>query len=457
MLFNSIVFLLFFLVAYQVFWLLRGAARRYWLLATSLFFYGWWDWRFLIHFVAITVISYGVARLLSRRKSRGVLWIGIGLNLANLVFFKYTNSVLLILANDLGVSQALVVKEKLSLILPLAISFYTFQITAFLVDVYRGEVEDVGLVDFLVFILFFPQLIAGPIMRHHDFLNQLNNPRLDERSLPDGLFLIMMGLAKKVLVADGIASIIDPVWAKPAMYGGPVTTLATVGFTLQVFCDFSGYTDMARGMARLLGYEIPENFFAPYLAGSFADLWKRWHVTLSTWLRDYLYIPLGGSRVSSARLNVNIMIVMCLGGLWHGNNYTFFLWGFLHGVLLVVEKTLGLERPSQRPVVHILRVIVVYFWFVVGGVFFRARDLSSVTEVFRSLGRLGPTELTELPTLIQLICAGWAFMLLQKYQTAVLAFLARTQRLMLPGTALVLFFLLVRIERASGEFIYFQF
>lgn len=457
MLFNSIAFLLFFLVVYQGFWALKGAARRYWLLLASLFFYGWWDWRFLVHFVAITLVSHGFAWLLARRRNRVLLWLGIGLNLANLVFFKYTNSVLLILANDVGLPGALVVKERLSLVLPLAISFYTFQITAFIVDVYRGEVERVDLADFLVFILFFPQLIAGPIMRHHDFLDQLNNPQLNERSLPDGLSLLMLGLVKKVLVADGIAAIIDPVWSKPSAYGGLETTLATVGFTIQVYCDFSGYTDMARGMARLLGYEIPENFFAPYFAGSFADLWKRWHVTLSTWLRDYLYIPLGGSRVSPARLNVNIMIVMCLGGLWHGNNYTFFLWGFLHGVLLVVEKLLGLEQPSRRTAIHVVRVAIVYLGFVIGAVFFRSRDLSTALEVFASLGRTGSSELKDLPALLELIGAGWILMLVQLHMRRCLEFMARTQRFMLPGAALVLFFLLVRIERASGEFIYFQF
>ncbi len=456
MLFNSVSFLVFFVFVLVVFWRLQGRNRKFFLLASSLFFYGWWDWRFLFHFVGITLVSYVFVRLLLGRRSRALLTCAVGLNLANLIFFKYTNSVLLIVADQFGLSGALVVKERLSIVLPLAISFYTFQIVAFLVDVYRGQVRDASVWDFLVFILFFPQLIAGPIMRHSDFMDQLDRPTVDENSAPEGMFLLGLGLAKKVIIADGIAAIIDPVWVSPREYSASANVLAALGFTVQVFCDFSGYTDMARGMARLLGYRIPENFYAPYLAGSFADLWKRWHVTLSTWLRDYLYIPLGGSRVSAWRLHANILIVMCLGGLWHGNNYTFFIWGFLHGLALVLEKLAGAEQPSEHRFVHAGRVVLVYTWFVVGAVFFRAPDLTRAFDVFQSVAREGK-DLTQAQALLELLAAGWLLVVLQYHMQAVTRFVVARHRWLLPLISLVVYFMIARIERGTGEFIYFQF
>lgn len=457
MLFNSLVFLVFFLVTYQVFWRLPAGWRKHWLLLTSLFFYGWWDWRFLIHFGAITIISYGFVLLLLRRRSALTLGVAIGLNLANLVFFKYTNSVLLLLANDLGFSGALVLKQQMSLVLPLAISFYTFQITAFLVDTYRGEISKILPVDFVVFIMFFPQLIAGPIMRHGDFLEQLEKPKLDETSLPDGLFLLIVGLFKKVFVADGLAALIDDFWKDPSQFGSAAAAPALVGFLVQIYCDFSGYTDMARGMARLLGYNIPENFYAPYMAPTFSEFWKRWHVTLSTWLRDYLYIPLGGNRVSAVRFNLNVLLVMSLGGLWHGNTFTFLLWGFINGVYLVVERLLGADKPPENLAARAGRTVLTHALFCLAAVFFRASDLGVAARYYSALFSPMKEGLTDPNGVFELIALGWALLVMQHYHPRVEAFVRQHQRWLLPALSALVFFMLARIERSSGQFIYFQF
>ncbi len=338
MLFPTVYFLIFFLVVHQVFWSIPDKWRKHWLFVTSAFFYGWWSPVFLVHFLSVIVISYVFILRLHRNPSRRVLWGAVGLNLLNLFFFKYINSLLVYGYEWFGLEGALALKEDLGILLPLAISFYTFQIIAFIVDVYRGEIREVSLLRFSVFILFFPQLIAGPIMRHREFLYQMDSPVRDDDLGKDGVMLVLSGIIKKVLIADQVAGIINPVWSNPSQYSAETLWVSVIGFSVQVYGDFSGYTDMARGTAALLGYRIPDNFSSPYFAVSFSDLWKRWHITLSTWLRDYLYIPLGGNRVSEWRYYMNVLAVMSLGGLWHGDTYNYFIWGFLHGVFLVTER-----------------------------------------------------------------------------------------------------------------------
>ncbi len=460
MLFPTVHFLLFFLVVHQVFWRLPSRYRKEWLLLASLFFYGYWSLPFLLHFVAMVLVSYLVVRLLKIKRNIWILWSGVGLNLLNLFFFKYTNSFLGYLAEFGGVREALVWREELGIILPLAISFYTFQIIAFLVDVWRGEIKEISLTRFAVFILFFPQLIAGPIMRHGDFLPQLDQAHLREQDTFQGIYLFILGVIKKMFIADPMALLIDPVWSNPGQYDALSLWVAIFGFTAQVYADFSGYTDMARGLARLLGYDIPENFYFPFLSTSFSQLWNRWHVTLSSWLRDYLYIPLGGNRVGIFRHYFNLMVVMSLGGLWHGNTYNYFIWGFSQGVLLSFERFLGMRSPARHWYTALPRNFLVMAGWLFGLIFFRSSGLQDAGRVLSGLW--GFTEeaalrLKEWEQVLPLVAGVWGIQFLQKYQRNYLPFLDRHRRWIVPLAVLVLFYLLVRMEKRTEQFIYFQF
>lgn len=458
MLFNSVEFLLFFLVVHLVFWTIPGFFRKHWLVAASIFFYGYWSLPFLVHFLAVVLVSYALIQWMIARKSRFAFVLAIVLNVGNLFLFKYTNSFLQYASDWFGWSGALVWKESLGIFLPLAISFYTFQIIAFLVDVWRGEIKEASLLRFSVFILFFPQLIAGPIMRHRDFYYQMDHPEFSEQKTWDGLYLIIQGIIKKVFIADGVASIINPVWANPGAYDSVAIWAAVLGFSAQVYADFSGYTDMARGLAKMLGYEIPENFTAPYFSTTFAELWRRWHITLATWLRDYLYIPLGGSRAGAFRTNANLIIVMSLGGLWHGDTYNFFLWGFLHGVFLVVERLLGLSRPSERWAFRWAQWLVVISGWVAGSIFFRAADLSTVGMVFQGMfSSASGMGLEHMDRVYQFLLLAMGFQFLRLRGSIFQKIPAGSHKWLVAALAIILFYAIVRIDRPSEEFIYFQF
>ncbi|MCR9142396.1 MAG: MBOAT family protein [bacterium] len=460
MLFNSVAFLIFFLIVHQVFWRIPNGPRKYWLLLASIVFYGFWSVPFLFHFLGAVLISYGFLLALRRRRHPAILATIIAILVGNLLFFKYTNSLLTILGEEFGLPGALLWKAELGLILPLAISFYTFQIIAFIVDYWRGEIEELNFVNFAVFILFFPQLIAGPIMRHHEFLGQLDRPTQQPGDNARGLYRILLGTVKKVLIADQIGAMINPLWANPGALDPISGTVAVLGFVAQIYCDFSGYTDMARGMALLLGYRIPENFFAPYLATSFTELWRRWHVTLATWLRDYLYFPLGGSRVSTGRLYLNIMIVMCLGGLWHGNSYNFFFWGFWSGLCLIGEKMLSLDGPARTKAMAVVRNIGVMLAWCVGAVFFRAPDLTtvfSVAEAFTKVEAIGRSVGDQEKLVLQFYFIAILLQVARRYKKLYVDFLIKHSVILLPLLTVLIYFMIARIENPTAEFYYFQF
>ena len=391
MLFNSFVFLAFFAIVYLVYWNLSGTARRYFLVAASIVFYatwglqseGWWGLRWTAHFVGMVLINYLFSRAIlsasnATRKKRLLQFIVV-FDLLNLGIFKYFTFLRDVLI-DVGIPVPAEARE-IGFFLPLAISFYTFQLVAYVVDVYRGQIDrDHGPSRFVLFILFFPQLIAGPIMRSGDFMQQLDNPVIDRRRMYDGLWLILGGLIKKVVLADPMGVIVAPVFSAPHTYDGFSLFLAAACFSLQVYCDFSGYTDIARGIANLLGYNIPENFRAPYFAKSARELWQRWHITLTTWLRDYIYIPLGGNRGGKARTYINLAITFTLGGLWHGADYTYVAWGAFWGVLLAVERfledDLGINTtPRENRVFIVLKVAFMFFLFCLGAIMFRSQPL----------------------------------------------------------------------------------
>lgn len=407
--FTTLSFLLFFAVLYLVYWSVSGRLRLQLILIGSLIFYAAWSIPFALHFFGIVALNYLIVRGMFARPGarRGLMLTAIGINVFNLFLFKYFYLFLQILFDLSGseIFRAQFFNQWLeattgsnSIVLPLAISFYTFQLIAYVVDVYREQITaDDGPLKFFVFILFFPQLVAGPIMRHSDFFHQLNDVQPREDYIRKGLFLLMLGLIKKVVIADNTIAPIQAVYAAPGEYDGVSNLAAALGFCARVYCDFSGYTDVARGLGFLLGLRLPENFRAPYLADSCRDLWQRWHITLATWLRDYIYIPLGGSRRGPTRTYVNLIVTFTLGGLWHGANYTYIVWGFLHGIALAGERLLVLARDrvfgapadgeSEAPTTlaqrglafgsQVLAITAVFLVFMAGVIPFNSPDIYS--------------------------------------------------------------------------------
>src|SRR5680860_57119 len=349
MLFPTIQFALFFVVVLTANWLLLPH-RQYWkwfMLAASYVFYGAWDWRFLGLIGLCTLINQAAAVLMARstddRSRRTVVVAAVALNLGILGWFKYYGffvSSLINLLEPVGIDLPL---PLLQITLPVGISFFTFQALSYTIDVYRRRQDQVPLLDFAVFLAFFPQLVAGPIVRSSEFLPQLYTPK-DPRHIDAtrAFGLIAGGLFKKVVVANTLAgAIVDPVFASPSQFSALEVLVGISGYAVQIYADFSGYTDIAIGVALLMGFKFPDNFNSPYAAISIQDFWRRWHITLSRWLRDYLYIPLGGNRGSRLATYRNLFLTMLLGGLWHGAAWTFVLWGGYHGAILAWERWRG--------------------------------------------------------------------------------------------------------------------
>jgi alginate O-acetyltransferase complex protein AlgI len=475
MLFNSIPYLILFFFTYIIYWNISQKGRKPLLILSSLIFYAYFSFPFLFHFLAVIFINFLFSEIIFKRRSEGksdklVLATVIILNLINLAFFKYFYFVTGTLYSMFGWEEVKSFAGSMNIFLPLAISFYTFQVIALQVDIHRGILKDkVKFDDYFLFILFFPQLIAGPIMRSDNFIPQIDHPEIDPDRMKKGLFLIIGGLFKKVVIAENIAPIIAPIYMDPSKYDSFSLFFSTLAFGIQIYCDFSGYTDLARGSANLLGYEIPENFKGPFLAQSYRDLWSRWHITLSSWLRDYLYIPMGGSKASVFRSNVNMFITMCLGGLWHGANWAFVGWGAYLGAFLWIERFLYLFRGKQKilpdtiPFVGFIRFIFVYITFSFSGVFFRAaargdEAMATVYEIFKGVltfRSVGETldRVDELPVLVLL---GLFFNWLQ-YSDYTYAKLKPFQNILLPIFAIVIFLLMGIFGDGGQDFIYFQF
>ena len=344
--FNSIEFLIFFVAVYSLYRLFRHKAQNMLLLLASYLFYMAWDWRFIALIVFSTIVDYFCAHLISRTHSSRVritaLFISLAVNLGALGFFKYCDFFIQSFADLMTLLHLPVNAAPLGIILPVGISFYTFQTMGYTIDVYRGELKPVrSFIDFALYVSFFPQLVAGPIERAGHLLPQIQTPRnIRFEHLSTGCALILFGLFQKVCVADNLALLVDPVYSNPSDAAGLDVVLATVAFAFQIFCDFAGYSNIARGIASLMGFDLMVNFLAPYCATNPQDFWRRWHISLSTWLRDYLYIPLGGSEGGTARTLRNLMLTMLLGGLWHGAEWNFVVWGGYIGLTLVGHRLL---------------------------------------------------------------------------------------------------------------------
>jgi alginate O-acetyltransferase complex protein AlgI len=396
MLFDSAVYILFLFLVTVVVWRLRWRAQNVFLLAASYFFYGWWDWRFLLLMAGSTAVDYVIARNIAESQNekhrRRLLILSLALNFSFLGFFKYFNFFADSLTSTLqimGFGNAPV--GLLQIILPPGISFYTFQEVAYIVDVYQRKLRPAdSIVDYALFISLFPHLIAGPIQRPSHLLPQVQRPRIwDPDKAFDGLMLIVEGLFRKCVIADNCALIANAAFngqlGEPNL---PVVLLGTYAFAWQIYGDFSGYSNIARGSAQLLGFHFMVNFRQPYLSESLQEFWRRWHISLSTWLRDYLYIPLGGNRHGEARTYRNLLVTMLLGGLWHGANWTFVIWGGIHGGGLAAERffTGKIADTGRRTTIGVwLRRVVIFHLVCVTWVFFRA---PSVGAALHMLGRL---------------------------------------------------------------------
>ncbi|MBN1508999.1 MAG: MBOAT family protein [Sedimentisphaerales bacterium] len=396
MLFTQIEFFIFAGVVLALLRVTRSHRhRKILLLLGSYYFYAYWDWRFLPLLLATTLVNYLIALGLARMNQPGrrklLLLTSLACNLGVLGFFKYFNffvQSLDAIFGSLGLHYG-----TLRILLPIGISFYTFQILGYIIDVYRTRLDPcTDLLDFALFVAFFPRLVAGPIVRASEFLPQL---RLDAGLSWHGTFVgfrqLTIGLFKKLFIADRVAVFVDYVFENAGAFDGVSTWLAVLAYGLQVYCDFSGYSDIAIGTARILGYSLPTNFRAPYLATSVTDFWHRWHISLSTWLRDYLYIPLGGNRKGAVRTYVNLFVTMVLGGLWHGASWTFVLWGALHGMALVAEKWLRRRFGPAASWATAGMSLRILGWFATmlivftAWVFFRAASFSQALRMLRQM------------------------------------------------------------------------
>lgn len=420
MLFPTLDFGLFFLVVFALAWGLRNSptGRRAALVAASYFFYGYWDWRFcfLLAFSSLANYTAGlwIDRLGDARQRKAILIVAVIVNLGLLGYFKYTGFFIESIndtAYSLGLEREI---PFLEIILPVGISFFTFQGISYVADVYRKVIPaSRSLLNVLLYISFFPQLVAGPIVRAQIFLPQIEKPAEPNRIFASiGVTLILIGLFKKVVVANYLATeMVDNVFYDPFFYGPVDLLLAVYGYAIQIYCDFSAYTDIAIGVALLLGFRFQKNFNQPYRAQSIQDFWRRWHISLSSWLRDYLYIPLGGSRGSPMRTRVNLMLTMLLGGIWHGAAWTFLFWGFLHGLALVVERAIGWGRSAlDRPVwQRVLATVIVFHFVCLTWIFFRSEDFATALTYLDGFANFSAPIEFATPFIIGLLVLGLSF------------------------------------------------
>lgn len=485
--FISIEYAVFFAVAFVGSWslaelprsLASARARREakWLrlillLVMSYGFYAAWNWRYLPLIFGSSTVDFFLARAIAKESNpllrKRLLAITVVLNLGFLGFFKYWNfaveNVQIVSAWLHGTPVS--TKESLRVLLPpVGISFFTFESMSYVIDVYRGDLPaHRSYFRYLLFVAFFPHLVAGPIVRPRDLLPQFESmPTLTRESGSEGLFLIALGLVKKVVFADQLAiHLVDRVFDRPENFSGLEVLMGVYAYAVQIYCDFSGYTDIAIGSALLLGVRFPPNFNAPYIATNLADFWRRWHISLSTWLRDYLYIPLGGNRGSSLATYRNLMLTMLLGGLWHGASWTFVFWGFLHGAGLGVTR--AFERYSKKTNGRSLMpmpvaVFLTFNYVCLAWIFFRAPTFGSALRVIRQIATLT----TFHPNLPPIILSLLAFAMITHFLPRPMyeAARARFTQMPAPMQGAMLFLVAVVLHEASGvaavPFVYFQF
>jgi len=402
MLFNSLPFAVFLPLVFAVYWLLGRShfrAQNVLLIGASYVFYGWWDWRFLFLIIVSSLADFIIGMQMQDTKAPGrrklLLMLSLGVNLGILGFFKYFNFFVDSFADVLAVAGLQPNMTTLRIILPVGISFYTFQTLSYTLDIYRRQIEPTrDAVSFFAFVSFFPQLVAGPIERARDLLPQFLRPRVfDQLAARDGLRQMLWGFFKKIVIADSLAPHVEEIYRNYAQHDGIVIAIGTFFFAIQIYCDFSGYSDIAIGSARLFGFNLRRNFAFPYFSRDIAEFWRRWHISLSTWFRDYVFIPLGGNRCSRNRQILNIFITFSVSGLWHGANWTFVVWGALNGLYYLPLMLRGQQKshtdlPAEGRLLpkpgEFAGILTTFSLTLLAWVFFRA---DSVPHALAILGR----------------------------------------------------------------------
>ncbi|HNM47009.1 MAG TPA: MBOAT family protein [Candidatus Sumerlaeota bacterium] len=402
MTFNSLAFLIFLPIVLGLYYLLPFRWQNRMLLLASYVFYGWWNWKFLILILISPTVDYVCGMLLDRsqdqRTRRRILITSMAMNLIVLGYFKYANFFIDSAHAALAALGIPFTPLVLDVVLPIGISFHTFQSMSYAIDIYRGKLKPIRRIDdFALFVAYFPQLVAGPIERAANLLPQIVTPRrITADGFVSGFWLVLLGYVKKTAIADAVAPFVNDSFARAhdPTAGGLEILGAAYLFAIQIYGDFSGYSDIARGISRMMGIELMVNFRMPYLATSVTDFWRRWHISLSTWLRDYLYIPLGGNRHGLKKTYRNLMLTMLLGGLWHGANWTFVMWGFLHGIFLAIHRMMrGENAPEVAPPpltmrtfpARALKVVATFHLVCLAWIFFRAKDFD---DAFTMIGKI---------------------------------------------------------------------
>lgn len=475
MLFPTLTFHIFFIVVFLVIWALRDNEwRKILLLMASWIFYGAWDWRFVALLIASGILNWGAARLILWTRESGaseqrqslakpIFILGIAANLIILGFFKYYGFFLEQVGEvlySLGWERDLTI---MSVILPVGVSFFTFQGMSYQIDIYRKHTKPASLLDITLLMSFFPHLVAGPIVRASHLVPQFQKiPRLTIGMAAAGVALILWGLFKKVVIASQLATdYVDPIFFDPTAYGSLDLLMGLYGYAVQIYCDFSAYSDMAIGLAALLGYRFPWNFNQPYRSATLQEFWRRWHMSLSQWLRDYLYISLGGSRHGRRRLYLAMITTMLLGGLWHGASWNFVIWGAIHGFVLAAERMIRTKTIEDMTLAtRVLNIILTFHIVTLAWLFFRAAELSTSMEYLSGIAALrGGETLFLTPLALALIILGMGLHFFPNdgiQRTA-----AVLRRAPAWGVAVLGVICLVAIEAMAPEgvapFIYYQF
>jgi D-alanyl-lipoteichoic acid acyltransferase DltB (MBOAT superfamily) len=473
MVFNSLHFVAFFVVVYALYRALPHRAQNVMLLVASYYFYAAWDWRFLSLLLGSTVIDYTCAQAIARTgapaRRRAWLILSLAFNLGMLGFFKYFNffaeslhDLVAAFGWDLSVTT-------LRVVLPIGISFYTFMTISYVVDVYRRDYEPTdNLLDFALFVAYFPHLVAGPILRARKLIPQLQAPRvLSWAQSREGLWLIAWGLFQKVFVADNLARVTEQVFAVGATPSGLEVLLGTYAFAFQIFGDFAGYTNIARGTSKLLGIELSLNFLAPYFVSTPREFWRHWHISLSEWLRDYLYKPLGGNRGGEGRVRRNLMITMVLGGLWHGAAWTFVLWGVYQGLVLVIGRWLegaaaraGLSAGTGLTWRRVALVVAMFHVTCYGWLIFRAHSMAQIGQLTSALfldWRVGEHAAPYAAALLGYAAPFLAIHAIEARRMSLLALLDLRPVVRYTLYAAIFYATLLFGDFGGSEFIYFQF
>jgi len=458
MLFHTWIFLIFFVAFYAVYLLVKTTRfREPWLLISSYIFYAWWNPLYLLLIVWSTVIDYASVTFMDR-SGRRKLWLTLSIvnNLFLLGLFKYgpflTENLNMLLAR-LGIGFTI---PAPGVLLPVGISFYTFQSMSYTIDFYRGKIErEKSFIRFATFVSLFPQLVAGPIERAKNLLPQLRvKPAISSRDVGDGLSLFLVGLFKKIALADYLALYVDRIYDVPSLHDGPALLLATFAFSWQIYFDFSGYTDMARGIGRLMGFRLMLNFDNPYLADGLGDFWKRWHISLSTWFKDYVYIPLGGNRKGKLMTYRNMILAMLISGLWHGAAWMFVIWGALHALGRIATRELERSDFYRMKVPRIVKQMLTFSFVTFAWIFFRASSLDDasiiISRIFKSVWS-DP----QFPLLmLLLIISIWIYQYLYESKLPIRLQSPALRIAMVVGMIL---FLILFSSSGNQPFIYFQF